>query len=69
MSLIVYVVAPPKRREAYKRLFALPRAPNTPFAVPSMACVVKSIYLGMATAARMPMMTMTTTNSIIVKPF
>jgi hypothetical protein len=38
-------------------------------AVPSAAFLVKSIYLGIATAARIPMMTMITINSISVKPF
>jgi hypothetical protein len=56
-------------RDANKRELADLRPPNIPFAVPSEAAVVKSIYLGIATAARMPIMTMITINSINVNPF
>jgi hypothetical protein len=51
------------------RVLAPLRAPNTPLAVALEALVVKSTYVGMATAARIPIMTMITINSINVNPF
>src|SRR3990172_9108073 len=44
------------------------RPPAKPFTAAVRAWVWILIYLGTANAARMPRMTMTTTNSIIVKP-
>jgi hypothetical protein len=51
------------------RPFAPLRAPKTPLAVASAALCVKSIYLGIATAAKIPMITIMITNSINVNPF
>jgi hypothetical protein len=51
------------------RLFAPLRAPKTPLAVAFEASVVKLMYLGIAMAARIPMITIITINSINVKPF
>jgi hypothetical protein len=70
MTPIVYVaVVPFIKRSANTKELALLRPPRTPLAVPLAASEVKSIYLGIATTARIPIITMITTNSINVKPF